>query len=256
MEFLYANFLNTTTQMTVSSNTVTAEYLFTADPNLQYYTDGFNNDNTTASITITFDTTTNVSRIVLRDINLKEFRLFYNGATANSFNFTNATSTSYWTTNSSTAMYLRCATTAVSSITIDMKSTITANSEKVLGFMAITDTYYSMDRIPDADGFKPTLLRKQVVHELSDGGSRVHNISQKTAVNIKMDYVSATQRESLRDIFNLDVPFGFCPFGTSTGWDEMYFDAVWTGAFEFYEYTDNAAASGFSGTIRLKETSW
>ena len=46
----------------------------------------------------------------------------------------------------------------------------------------------------------------------------------------------------------------FCPFGTTTSWDAILFESVWTGPFDFYEYSDNASSSGFSGKITLKET--
>ena len=54
MEFIRENYLNTTTMLTVNSNTGTAANLFTRDPFYQYYSDGLNNDATTASITVTF----------------------------------------------------------------------------------------------------------------------------------------------------------------------------------------------------------
>ena len=41
-----------------------------------------------------------------------------------------------------------------------------------------------------------------------------------------------------------------------TGWDKMIFDAVWTGSFDFYEYSDDAQSAGHSGSINLMETSF
>lgn len=256
MEFLYANYVNTTTQLTISSNSSVAENLFTRDPNLQYYSDGDSSDLTTTSILITFDSTMSVSRVVLKDINLKEFRLFYNGVTANSFNFTNSTSTSYWTSNSATSLYLKCATTMVSSITLDAKATMVSGNEKVVGLLHVSDLYFDMDRLPSANDYKPSHMRKQVVHELSDGGARIHNISKKYELKMSFDYLSSSDKASLRTIYDLEVPFAFCPFGTATSWDGIFFESVWTGPWDFDEYSDNASASGFSGSIKLKETTW
>lgn len=257
MEFIRSNFINTTTQLSLTSNATIAENLFNPDIYYQYYTDGFNNDLTTASITVTFSETTTVSRIILSETNLKEFRIFYNGSTANTFSMTNtgSTVTSYFTNNSQTGLYLRCNTTAVSSITIDMKSTQTADQEKVLGELVISDLLLNMTHIPDARGYKPLVVPKQIVHKLADGGTRIHNVRKKYAVNLSFDFLSSDLRDSLKEIYDLDSSFIYCPFGTTTSWDGIFFDAVWEGAFEFYEFSDNAVSAGFSGSVKLKETS-
>lgn len=256
MEFLYQNFLNTTTQMAVSSNTSTSANLFTRDVYAQYYTDGFNNDATTASITITLDETTTVSRIALLDTNLRGYSIYYNGATANSFALTStcSTLTSSFSGNTDSNIYLSCNATAVSSITIDMKTTQTANQEKVIGLLVLTDVYYSLQIVPQASNYIPTINPKQIVHTLSDGGSRLHTIRNKWSTSISLEYVSAAQRDSLKSVWSLQDAFNFCAFGTSTGWDGQMFEAIWDGPFDFYKYTDDAAVSGFSGSISLKET--
>lgn len=254
MEFLYANYINTTTQIAVNSNTGTADNLFTRDSYAQYYTDGLNDDNTAASITITFDATTSVSRIALLDTNAKQFTLFYNGATASTFTLIGDTTVSSWTNNTDENKFLRCSTVSVSSITLDIKTTQTANQEKRLGLLYIGDVLYDMDQIPSASDYDPVINPKQVVHNLSDGGTRIHNIRNKWKVSIKLDYITTAQRDSLKDVWALQNEFNFCPFGTSTGWDGFMFEAVWTGGFDFYQYSDNAAVSGFSGSIKLAET--
>lgn len=256
MEFIKANLINTTTQIAVNSNTTTVANLFNRDPYYQYYSDGLNNDLTTSSITITFDTTTPVSRIALLDINLKEFSVFYNGATANTFALTStgATTASSFISNSETSMYFRFSTVQCSSITIDMKKTITADQEKVLGLLIVSDLYSQLTQIPEAKGYKPTLNPKQIVHTLSDGGTRIHNVRKKFNLKISLDYVPTDLRDSLRTVYDIGAPINFCPFGTTTGWDSVIFEAVWTGPFNFYEFSDNAVSSGFSGSIDLKET--
>lgn len=256
MDFLKANYLNTTTQIAVSSNTSTASNLFTRDVYEQYYTDGFNNDLTTASITITFAETTTISRIALMDTNLKSYTIFYNGSTANTFALTTTGSTiaSSFTNNTDTNVYLRPNTISVSSITIDMKTTQTADQEKVLGLLVLSDLYYSMVQIPSANEYTPSLSPKQIIHKLSDGGTRIHNVRNKWSVKMGLDYISTSERNSLKDIWELQNEFVFCPFGTTTGWDGFLFEAIWEGPFEFYKYSDNAASSGWSGNIKLSET--
>jgi hypothetical protein len=254
MEFLTANLINTTTQIAVSANTSVASNLFNRDPLYQYYTENYADDSLTASITITFDATTSVSRISLKDTNLKEFTMFYNGATSNSFALTNSTATSSWNSNAETDLYLKFPTTLCTSITIDMKKTITANQEKRIGLLTIADLYLELTQIPSANNYKPKIVPKQVVHKLSDGGTRIHNVKKKWTTSVSLDFVSKTIRDSLEDLYDLQDPFNFCPFGTASSWDALLFEAVWDGPFNFYEYSDNASSSGFSGDITMKET--
>lgn len=255
MEFIKKNYLNTTTMITVNSNTTTVENLFNRDPFFQYFSEGKNSDLSYSTITITFTETTTVSRIALMDTNVKGYTLFYNGSTANTFALSGANTTvSSFTGNDQENVYLRFPTTAVSSITLDMKSTQTANQEKRLGIFVLSDLYFAMGQIPDSGGYKPKIDSKQVVHKMSDGGTRIHNVRRKTAVDISLDYIPTAQRDSLKTIFELQDQFIFCPFGTSTGWDGILFESIWEGDFDFYEYSDNAQASGFSGKIRLRET--
>lgn len=256
MEFIKQNFINTTTQLSVNSNTATVSNIFNPDPYFQYYTDGLASDLTTSSMTIAFTETTLVSRIAIKDTNAKEFRLFYNGATANAFalSTTGSTISSSWTTNTESDLYLRSTPVYCTSLTLEITKTQTANQEKRVGFLAVSDLYYELTQIPNASGYDPRIIPKQIEHKLSDGGTRIHNIRKKWEVSIKLDYISASQRNSLKTIYDLRVPFIFCPFGTATSWDGMIFESVWPGNFDFYQFSDNASVSGFSGGIKLKET--
>jgi hypothetical protein len=256
MEFCKINLINTSTQISVTNNTQTASNVFNRDKYFQYYTDGLNNDLTTASITITFGQTTPVSRLALIDTNLKDFTIFYNGSTANSFTLVNAnTTTSSFTENASDNLYMRFATIQCSSITIDMKKTITANQEKVLGLFFISDLYYSLGNIPNSGGYKPQSVPKQIVHTLSDGGIRIHNVRNKFNLNIDLDYLMQSEVTQIKSIYDRQQPFQFAAFGTSTGWtNPVFFESNWVGAFNFYEFSNDAAVSGFSGKIQLRET--
>ncbi len=255
MEFLKSNLINTTTQIAVNSNTLSISNIFNRNLDYQYYTDGYNSDLLTASITITFDETTAVSRLSLLEFNAKEFRFFYNGLTANAFSLSGAqTTTSSWVSNSETSMFLRCQTALCSSITFEAKKTITANEEKVLGLLFYSDLYLAMPLLPSANNYNVAWRPKQVVHKLSDGGTRIHNIAKKFELDITIDYADAALRNQLLSIYQLGSEFNFCPFGTDTSWDKILFESVWPGDFDFYEYSDNNLDAGFSGTIRLKET--
>jgi len=256
MDILKANYIDTTTSIVVGSATDTALYLFDRDPSFQYVTAGFNNDLTTASIRINFSETMTVSRIALVEHNLKAFTLFYNGTTASTFALSTSSSTisSAFTTNSETAQYLEVTPVFCTSVTLDMKSTQTADQEKAVGYMVISDIHIAFSRPPSAKGYKIKLDPFDVQHKLSDGGVRIQNIADNYMVTLDYDFLSESTRNTLYDIFKLHRELVFCPFGTTTSWDKVIFPCVWSGNFEFFEFSDNAAGAGFSGKITLSET--
>lgn len=255
MEFLSSNYLQTTTQLVVNSNTFTAQYVLSDDLTRQYVSDGFNNDLTTTTITVNFDETTSIDRIAFMGHNLKEFTIFYNGATANTFSITGPTTVSSFATNSTTSLYLQMATpVAVTSVTFDLKSTIVANSEKAVGQILLAANQLTFSRLPSADAFSPVIIAKELTHVLSTGGTRRHVIDKKWDVKIKFKFIDQDFRDDLKAIYDLNQPVTFVPFGTTTAWDGIIFEANWTGNFDFYKYSDDAVGAGFSGQIALKET--
>jgi hypothetical protein len=190
-------------------------------------------------------------------VNLKQFRVFYNGATANTFALTStgATTASNFTTNSETSMYLQAPPVDCTSVSIDMYSTQVANNEKALGYLALSNVLSDFDsRVPSAQNYRPTFTQKQVVHELSDGSIRTQVVDRKFGCSVSLDFVSTSLKSELKSVYDLHDDLIFCPFGTTTGWDEVIFPCVWMNGFEFHEVTDNAASAGHSGTIRFAET--
>ena len=256
MEFIYPNYINTTTQLNLPANTFAASNLYSQDLRTQYITDNFNDDATTASITITFDNTTAVSRIVLMETNLKGFTVFYNGSTSNTFALTSAdTTASDWSSNSETSMFLTCSTIACSTITFDLKTTQLADSEKAIGRLIVSDKLLDFERVPASKNYKPLYSSIQVVHKMSDGGTRIQYIANKNTADIKFKHISASFRNSLKNVYDRNLSFIYAPFPTSTGWDAICWDAVWKGDFQFYRYSDDAVDAGFEGSISLLETS-
>jgi len=256
METLELNYFNTTTQATVDSNTALADRLIHRDFTFQYLSDGFNDDTTTTSITISFDVTTAIDRIALIQHNLKSFDMYYNGATANTFAFTSTSDTtvSQYSTNSETSQFWSFTQVNVTSVTFDLKTTQVANSEKAIGYMYIGALNLAFPRVPNSSGYKPMINETQIVHRLSDGGTRIQKIEEKYKVDIKFKNITESFRDDLRDLWRRQDAFFFVPFGTTTSWDRVFFETVWEGPFDFLTYADDAVSAGYEGTIRLRET--
>lgn len=254
MEFLSQTYLETTTQVVVTSNTITAVNLMNPDVTYQYISSGSANDSLTSTITITFESTQTIDRIALMETNAKKFNAYYNGSTANAFVLTSPTTTSQWTSNSATNLYLAVTSVNVTSVTFDLYSTQVANNEKAIGYIYVGANELTFPRVPNAGGYTPVRDPKDVVHELSDGGTRRQLIYTKWATKIKFANITQSFRDSLKTVYEALTPKTFVPFGTGTGWDGILFESNWVGNFDFYKYSDDAIASGFSGTIDLKET--
>lgn len=257
-ELIRANYLQTSTQLVVNANTATAENVMTRDLKFQFSSDNFANDSTTVTMRINFDETLTVDRIALVGHNLKQFRVYYNGATANVFSLSAPANTnaSSYATNSATSHYFRTASVGVTSVSIDMYSTIEANKNKVLGYLVISQKLTDFDgRVPIAQTYMPKINPQNVVHRLSDGGVRIQTLEHKFASSFNLDFVTEQTRNDLRTIFEDNDSFIFCPFGTTTSWDEVIYPCVWNDSFDFFGYSDNAAVAGFSGRINLLETS-
>lgn len=254
MEFLKKNFYETTTQIAVNSNTVTAGYILSPDLTKQWVSTGYADDSLTASITISFDETVSVDRLILKGINVKEMNIFYNGVTANAFTLSGPTTTSQFNANAATDLYLAANAVDVTSVTFDFKKTMTANTEKAISQILISKMELALSRIPSAQDYTPAIIPKELLHELSDGGTRSHTIETKWKTTLKFKYLTETLRDSLKDIYDQHVEKIFVPFGTATAWDGFAYAVNWVGHFEFYKFSDNANASGFTGSIDLRET--
>lgn len=256
MEFLTKNFLDTTTMLNVSSNTLLAQNLLSFDKTRQYISNGDASDLTTTSIQVTFGETTAISRICLLAMNFKEFKLFYDGMTANTFNLDASadTANSSFLNNTETSMILKTAVTQVTSITIEAKSTQLANSEKALGYFLCSNVLLDFERLPSFRGFKPLIESVEIEHTLSDGGTRVAKKSEKHRASIKLENIEPSFRKELKTIHSVKDSFFFVSFPTMTGWDEFGFPCVWVGDFGFYTFADNNPGAGYDGTIALEET--
>lgn len=254
MEFWKANYFDTTSSMTITAGSTGYDTSTSRNHMLPDLLKQLHITANQFSFTIKFNQTLTISRLALAEHNLKNFRLYYDGVTANTFALTAAagTTVSNWDSNSATAHYLACTPVACTSVSMDINS-CTTGLTRALGYFAASDLLMSFDKIPDSTGFD---LKRNFIganHRLSDGSSRAQEFGQKWEANIRLSHISSSFRNSLYDVFALHDDFIFVPFGTGTTWDSIIFPCNWVGAFGFHQVADNAKASGYSGVVRLKE---
>lgn len=257
MELNRQNYINTTSMLTLSDETASGKFLFLNDLRFEYSTTLFADDDTAASITVSFDATTTIDRIAIVNHNLKDFTLFYDGSTANALALTSGDTTAAdYSSNSETSHYFRFTSIDVTSVTLDMKKTIVADQNKHIGYYVISENRTDFDgRVPIAQSYLPRLDTKSVDHALSDGTIRTQTLEDNWRATMSFDFVTEATRNTLKDVYDDHISLIFAPFGTTTAWDGVIFPCNWVGPFEFYQFSDNAAAAGFSGSINLMETS-
>ena len=252
MEFLEQNELYTTTQMTLpSSNTGTGLYLFDRNIGLGFTSVGYATT-TTLVLGFSFSSPVRLSHILLQNHNLRDFRIYYNSVTANSL-LINAT-------NSATSTYLSFSTvSSIDSVDIQINGVFNTagasatDTEKKLGEAVFTERRLQFERNPSAPNWKPSLRRKQIIHEMPDGGVKVYNIRDKFRAQLSWQFVTDTFATNLRTVFTEALPLYFLPFPTSTGWASEAYEVAWIGDYNF-TYGDNAKAGGQNGSIEIMET--
>jgi len=256
MEFLKANFVNTTTQMSVSTGgTSTVSNLFNRFTSKKFGS-GDASDATTTTIQIDFVSTQTVDRIILQNHNFKSFTIYKGGATASVITIQNAlTATTAWTTNSATSHYLIFdSATALTQINIDISTTIDTNEEKQLGEVWITANQFTFDRNPSARNYTPAVNRKEFPVSMSDGGTDLYIVQDNFMADIRMKFISSTEHTSLRTIYDLDNHFVFTPEPTGTAWNNEIFAVNWIGKFDL-QWTKDFKGTGFNQRIKMREIS-
>jgi hypothetical protein len=244
MEFLRANLYNTTTSIKVDNNTDGAEFLFDKNPDVQYTTSGYTGSTTASTISIEFAQPTVLTHLILQNHNIRDWRVYYNSATANSLHTA--------TGNSATSTYISFASLTVNSIQFEHIAGMSA-VERSIGELIVSERLTQFERNPSVDDFRPTIDRKQIIHEMPDGGVVVYNIKNKYRANLSWEFITPTFRNTLKSIYSDADPLFFIPEPTSTSWDGVGNECLWVGDFDF-RHSTNDKNQGHSGKIQLRQT--
>lgn len=245
MEFLKDNPVNTTTMVVASTGTGTFSFLYNRNDSLAYATVGYTTDTSTL-LSIEFLGPTVISNILLKNHNLRGYRLFYNSLTANSLAVVSQ--------NSQTSTYFNFASITVNSVQIQMDSAMTTDTERRVGEFVPTERRLQFSENPSSGDYDPSVNLTKIIHSMPDGGKAVFNIRHKFKAKISLDFISSTFRDSLLNIYEEAEPFYFLPFPTTgSDWDRRAHEVIWTNDFNF-KHDDNSKTQGYSGEIVIEET--
>ncbi len=244
MEFLGRNLVTTSTMIKVDSNTDLSTYMIDRNRRLGWSSNGYTGSTQTV-ISLEFGTPTVISHVMLQNHNLKDFRIFYNSVTANSLLVVSS--------NSQTSTYLSVNSITVSSVQIQIDAPMVAGADRQVGELIIAERQLQFERNPSIEAWDQSIFRKQIEHEMPDGGTVVFNIKDKYRADIAWQFITETFRNQLRSVFDSGNPVYFLPRPTSTSWDGDAYEVVWVGGFNFY-FSDNEPSVGYSGSLTLKET--
>ncbi len=247
MEFQRQNLLNTTTMITTTANNGvgTFAYSFDREIRLKYSTVGYNST-TLAAFSVVFASPTVVSNILLQNHNFKQFRCYYNSVTANALGVP-------VTQNSATSTYISFNSITVNSVDIEIEIPMTVKTERSVGEVIIDERLLAFERNPDLSGWTPNIVRKQIIHEMPDGGVKVLQIHDKFSAQMRLEFITSTFRDNLYALYSSAATMYFIPFPTTTGWDGNAYESIWVGDFDF-NYGENSKTQGFMGGVNLRET--
>lgn len=252
MEFLSENKLNTVTMLydLPANNTATAAFLWDRKTDMKFTSYGYTTS-TTFSLSIYFPSVTAISNIILQNHNLKAFKIKYASETSAAFNDFSVPIS--FTTNSETSHYFDFSTVTCKVINMSITAATTADTERFIGELIIGNKQLQFERNPNITGYRPLLKRKQIKHEMPDGGTSLYNIRDKYRANLSWKYLTTAFRDSLYSVYAAQNPLYFVPSPTTSSWDGAAYETVWVGDFNF-NYSANVKATGWSGDVVLEET--
>lgn len=248
MEFLKQNLLNTTTIITVASgNSDTVENAFDRDPNTKWETVGYQST-TLVTFQIDFPTETAIDTIFVQNHNFQQFTIYHSNTTTQTF--TPAIDIASATTNNH---YFTFNTITVGRVTLRVFSGQTNDTEKSMGEFYVNGLLLNMERNPSAPDYKPLKPKKDVIHKMPNGGVTQFVVDQKFKAQLKWKYLTNSFTSKLENIYDTNTAFHFVPFPTTTSWDGVAPEVLWTNDFDFRHSSNNKDA-GQGGKVIIEET--
>lgn len=236
-----------------SGVTGTVVHLLDRNKSTQWFSTGYTAD-TFTSFSIVFGTATVISNIYMQNTNIDSIYAYYNSSSANTFN-----PSIDGGVLTATGVYFTFNSVTVNSVQIEIKGVNVSGEEREVGELYIGERMLEFERNPAISNYKAELYRKQVRHEMPDGGIKLYNVKNKFRADLAWDFISDSFKEDLFDVYSDNDPVVFIPFPTQSifavepGWDGEAYEVVISGPFNF-NYSSNVRTSGWGGDLTIEET--
>lgn len=262
MRIYSQNYLNTTAsiQSNVSDAgwTENAQYIFDRK-NDKYCTFSANVSVGAYGFRLSFTSSIVFDLIIIRNVSFSNASSFYVAkdlsTVTSALSIILDTATAYWNTlpTGTSFIKLQSATSATvlffnGAVLVTGTSAAISLSEVYIGLLQheFTDN-------PAAGDYKPKFDRTEYKHKMSDGGTATYVIQDNFSADVKLKYVSSTDRNALKTIYQTQEPIVFIPFPTGTGWDGEIYEVNWVDDFDL-GFTDNYTGNGYNIKMKLEET--
>ena len=251
IKFLSYNLITGSSTLAPTSGTATKANMLDRDAATQWVSVGEGTDGGTAGVTWTPAASTNIDRFFLKNHNLKKYKLYYNGGTANTFS-----PDVNETVNTGTNSYYEFTAQAVTSVTLEMEDTIVADEEKSIGALYFGTQKFEVENNPE--DYSPILKKKGYDLEMADGGSKSIWVGQKFKATLGFELVSTTEIANFKTLYDDHRNFYFMPtpVTTGTGWDGDAWLCNWVGDYDALKLTNGISKTvGFDINMSLWEAS-
>ena len=213
---------------------------------------------TYATMTITFTSSVIVDAIALKNVTSTNARILvqkYSGGTYTTLGLSGfGTTSAYFNNPSGDYLLIINSTTSISSAILVYAIPLTATTASIsIGDIYVLELQHEFTDNPAVGDYKPKFDRTEYTHTMSDGGTATYVIQDNFQTEIKLKYVSASDRNALKTIYQTQEPIVFTPFPTGTGWDGEIYEVNWVEDFDL-SYTDNYTGNGYNIKMKLKET--
>ena len=249
MKFLQANFIHGSSELDASSGTATLYNLIDRRPNTYWISVAEGTDTTASTITWTPSASYGtIDRLYIKKHNAKSFEVYYDGTESNTF--TPAINVS---NNASSNYYMEFGSMAVASVTLKLKTTITANQEKRVGELYFGTQYFQVENNPDE--YNPILKKKGYDLEMSDGGVKSIWLANKFYGDLNFRYISVAEQAKFRSLYDNHESFVYMPTPEQgTMWDSNSWTVNWIGDYDAEKLTGGVSReTGFDINMSLWE---
>jgi hypothetical protein len=197
-----------------------------------------------------------ISEMQFKNINLKNIAIAINGGTVSLGALNGGTITSEWNNLSADNLIIEFGSITASTIQIQVFSVTSADRIIRMGEWIVGDKILRLPRNPNASGYDPNIAEQKMEIKTIDGGSVVYNQTAKFQAKAKLEWVDqSTTMIDLKGLYDQTESFYFTPYPTVSAWYGESYECNWVGTFDFLQNKYNYRGTPYyAGTMQMKET--